>query len=602
MTKAVIDYESYYDKTVSVSIQGNTNYFRDADAYIVAATVGEEVWCGTLAEMGPTMEQIIKDPTVQCWAANSNFDQGFSTKYHGPSANDWQCILDLGRFNQMPGNLAMLSKVAVGKEMDKTTRDEMKGVRYEDLPEARQIEVQEYCIRDVIRSREILEAIPGMSPQEEKIAAHTRMMNRRGVHINVDLVETDKTKMEAMRFDAFHAIPWHADFPPLSYPALSRWCVSQNIPVPKSTAKTDEDCADLMSEHPALNEVLMTLRRFRKANTLIKKVETLLTRVSDAGVMPMDIIYCGAPHTRRWSSKGFNVQNLDKKPTVTRTWDNTDGTKGSESIWSRNWIIPPPGYEFLILDFAQVEPRCLNWLCGNDEMMEALRHGFSYYEAYYCASRGWKGEAGTLKKHLGSVDAYTKLKNEALGCGYGMGPKKYVTYANVEPAEAKKVVDGFRKLNPKVVSFWRQLDNLIISAARDKARHLGVTMPSGDLLQYFAIRAKAPRGYEGFVVKGDYGQASKQGSLWGGTLTENVTQRFARDVLAESVLRLEANGFPVAFHAHDEVILVVPIETNPKVKADVKRYAEQLTATPPDWCKTLPLGVEGDYASCYTKL
>ncbi len=602
MTDAVIDYESFYSQNISVSTQGNINYMRDADAYIVAAQVGEEIFCGTIAEMGPTMEQLIKDPNVQCWAANSNFDQGWTEKYWGPSAHNWKCVLDVGRFNQFPGNLAMLSKVVLGIPLDKTTRDEMKGVVYEELSEVRRLEVQRYCINDVRRTHEVLRAMPSMSSTEDKIAEYTRMANRRGVNINVALVEEDKTKMSAMRFESFKAIPWHADEKPLSYPALSRWCLTQGIPVPASTAKTDEDCADLMSEHPALNVVLSTMRRFRKANALLKKANTLIGRVSDDGILPMDIIYCGAPHTRRWSSKGFNIQNLDKAPMkVTDTL----------SVWTRNWIIPPPGCEFLILDFAQVEPRVLNWLCGNDAMMEALRFGFSYYEAYYAASRGWKGEKGTLKEELRKlagggkaegVAKYTRLKNEALGCGYGMGWKKYISYAGVEAPEAKAVIDGFRKLNPKVVSFWRQLDNLIITAARDKSRHLGIVMPSGDLLQYFAIRAKKGKGYEGFTIKGDFSENNKQNNLWGGTLTENVTQRTARDILGESILRLEGAGFPVAFSAHDEVILVVPAESDPRKRAEVKQEAMTLCATSPDWCAGLPLGVDGDYAPCYTKI
>lgn len=594
MTDCDIDYESFYDKTISVTSQGNVNYMRDADAYIVAAVVGDEVLCGTIAEMGPTMEQIVKDPTVQCWAANSNFDEGWSDKYYGPSAHHWQCVLDLGAYHQYPRYLSGLVKVTTGRPMDKSTRDEMKGVHYESLSEEKKLHVQQYCINDVIRMREARLALPPMSAMETKIAAHTRMMNRRGVHINVDLVEEDKTKMEQMRFDATKAIPWHLDGAILSYPQLEKWCHSKGIPCPKSTSKTDEDCADLMSEHPELNEVLTTMRRFRKANTLLKKVETLMARVSDDGVMPLDILYCGAPHTRRWSSKGFNIQNLDKAPMKV-----TDEL----SVWTRNWIVPPPGHEFLILDFAQVEPRCLNWLCGNTEMMEALRHGFSYYEAYYRASRGWKGDKGTLKAYLKETGGnYTKLKNEALGCGYGMGWKKYITYAGVEAAEAKKVIDGFRKQNPKVVAFWRKLDNLIISAARDKARHLAITMPSGDLLQYFNVRVSPQRGYEGFTIKGEFSENNKQPSLWGGTLTENVTQRFARDVLAESIVRLEENGFPVAFHAHDEVILIVPKETDEAKRAAVKREAERLTAMAPAWASDIPLGVEGDYAPCYTKL
>lgn len=587
MQRVIIDWETYYDSEVSVSLLGNANYTKAADAYIGAVTVGDDILCGTLKELGPTLEQMAKDPTLEFWAANSGFDRAFFEKYFGPAVNDWRCLLDLAAFHQMPRNLAGLAMAAMGIKVDKTTRDEMRGVRYEELPADEQVKVQQYCLNDVLREAQLLEHLPPMSPMEEEIAAHTRMINRRGVQINTELVEADKTRLERLRFDSFNAIPWHTDAPPLSYRALSKWCDSQGIPVPKSTAKTDEECADLMGEHPKLNEILSLLRRFRRANTMIKKVETLMARVTEGGILPLDILYCGAPHTRRWSSKGFNVQNLDKEP--------LDVGNG-ETVWTRNWIVPRPGKTFLVLDLAQIEPRCLNWIAGNTAMMEALRSGFSYYESYSRAAKNWKGAAGTLKDELGK-EKYTKLKNEALGCGFGMGATKYTSYAKVPMEEAKRIVDGFRKTNPKVVALWKRYDNLIASAARDKSHHLAMEMATGDLLQHFAIRANRG-GFESYVTKSDFSGNSKQPRLWGGTLTENVTQRTARDVLAEAIVRLEKNGFPVAFHVHDEVILEVDANVN---REEAKAEALQLMTQSPEWAPDLPLAAEGDFADSYTK-
>jgi DNA polymerase len=260
---------------------------------------------------------------------------------------------------------------------------------------------------------------------------------------------------------------------------------------------------------------------------------------------------------------------------------------------------------YLVLDFSQVEPRCLNWLVGNEEMMEALRHGFSYYEAYCAFARGWKGAPGTLKSELG-LTRYTLLKNECLGLGYGMGVDRFIEYAaengnTIPAAEAKPVVDGFRERNKKIVQFWRKLDNLIISAARDKSKQLDITMPSGDLLKYFSVRNKRGGGYEGYTIKGDFSGKNKQFNLWGGTLTENVTQRMSRDILAESVVRLEDSGVPVAFHSHDEVILVVDATEDEKRREEIKREAEQIMLITPDWCAGLPLGVDGNFCDRYTK-
>lgn len=78
MKNVVIDYETYYDNDVSVVGQGNANYSRDADAYIVSVEVeGEASECGTLAEMGDKLNNLQADSTVRPVAANSNFDQAF---------------------------------------------------------------------------------------------------------------------------------------------------------------------------------------------------------------------------------------------------------------------------------------------------------------------------------------------------------------------------------------------------------------------------------------------------------------------------------------------------------------------------------------------
>jgi DNA polymerase bacteriophage-type len=601
MKNVIIDWESYYDKDINVVDQGVANYCRDTEGYIVSVEVeGEQAVCGTREEMLPMLEQLSKDPTARPVAANSNFDQGLSEKYGIKFQQEYFCILDASVFHQFPRNLGGLAKCVLGRPVDKSMRDKMKGVRYETMPETEQIKVQEYCLGDSVVEGECFRKLGPMSAFEERVALHTRLQSRRGVFIDTELVDRDKTRISAMRFEAFKAIPWHADAKPLSYPALVKYCNAAGLPVPKSTAKTDEATDDLMTDNPALAEVIGHMRRFRRANTVLTKIEALRARVTDNDILPLEMLYAGAPHTRRWSSKGVNVQNLDREPLVT----NPIGVKGGaspETVWSRRWIKPRPGKIFWIGDFAQIEPRCLNWLVNNEEMMVALRSGYSYYEAYVRSAHqekrvGWSGTPGTLKKEVG-IARYTKIKNESLGAGYGMGATKYMTYANVEAAEAEEVIKGFRASNPKITAFWRRLDNMISSAARDKNKHLCIDMPTGDTLQYFNVRP-SKKGYEGFTVKSDYGFQSLQPRLWGGTLTENVTQRCARDVLANAVVKLEDAGLPVLFTSHDEVVL--ELDKDASLDEAVKE-AEQILTTPPEWAEGLVLGVEGGLAESYTK-
>lgn len=603
MKNIIVDYETYYDPEISVVTQGLYNYTRSADAYLLGMISDDFEYVGPLqsAMTDLPIDQLAADPHVQFWAANSNFDQSWWEKYGPTTVHPWRCILDLARFHQLPRDLANVVRVVFKHKLDKSVRSDMKGVRFESLPDAEQQRVADYCLEDCRWEKRVLDTLPPMSPIEDRIALHTRMINRRGVHVDLDKVQRDKTNLERLRFEAFKSIPWtRENAPPLSYPVFSAYCSARGVAPPASLDKRDEVCRIWMEQNPELAKVVRSMRLFRGVNTKLEKLKDLLLIQRD-GIMPLEILYCGAPHTRRWSSKGFNVQNLDKEP----VFGDEMAAFGAPGVFMREYLIPPPGCRWLCVDLAQIEPRCLNWLAGNDEMMIALRQGFSYYEAYARAAKNWKGAPSTLKAEFGK-DRYTKLKNEALGLGYGMGPVKYVTYTaavgqHVSPDEAKAIVRNFRLQNPKVVALWRHFDGLIQRAALDPHKSISIEMPTGDLLQHYSVRVKGAlsgkRAYESFTIRGDFSQQSHQMNLWGGVLTENVTQRMARDVLAEQILALEDAGLPVYFHAHDEVIVAVPKGSEKEALA----HASQIMRTPPAWCDDLPLDCEGQIADHYIK-
>ena len=68
---------------------------------------------------------------------------------------------------------------------------------------------------------------------------------------------------------------------------------------------------------------------------------------------------------------------------------------------------------------------------------------------------------------------------------------------------------------------------------------------------------------------------------------ENITQAIARDCLALAIERLEAEGFPVVFHVHDEVIIDCP-----ETQADLDKVVKLMTAPIP-WALDLPLNADG---------
>jgi len=381
-------------------------------------------------------------------------------------------------------------------------------------------------------------------------------------------------------------------------------------------SKTSVECTELMASNPEFNKVMKDIRGFRQANTLIEKIDALLDRVTDDDILPLEMMYCGARHTRRWSSRGFNIQNLHKVPLVLsgdmspndiiHATHNGDAIPEEvEYVYPRFWIVPPPGKTFLILDYAQIEPRCLNWLAGNDVLLQLIREGFSVYEAYARSIGAWSGN-DSLK--TGDPSLYASMKAEVLGLGYGMGAKHYGELNNMTEEEAKPIVSRFREKNPLITKMWRDFDGLLSNALMDRSHTLDIEMPNGEWLRHFRINQvmkKDPKtgrvrsSFQSFTVKGDSGKASLQTNLWGGGLTENVTQRMARDVMALALVNLSKAGFNIVFSAHDEAVLAVDDD---ETKEDARREAERILSVPPPWADDLPLQVEGDFSNRYTKL
>lgn len=392
-------------------------------------------------------------------------------------------------------------------------------------------------------------------------------------------------------------------------------------------AKTDSGFLKL-AEHPnkSISDLIRGRLVERSSTVALARLRTM-TLMGSKGI-PVQLVYYGA-HTGRFAGGGgFNFQNLTSPD---RAIDPVD-REIAASI--RSAIVAGDGQVFVAVDAAQIEARVLAWLAGEEQLLADFASGADIYSQFISGVLGEdihkpKGdEPKEVQQHLKLMRGVGKIA--VLGLGYNMGVDKFLLQLRGNPDAAKlidagkidikfaaSVVQGYRHQYPQIVQLWTDYNNAFQMAYKGAVRDVGpirfarlndglmpgkavgITLPSGRVLTYRNLHLEKRTGKatftgtdgrtktierDGYELKHGLGQ-----KIYGGLLAENITQAVARDILAESIQRSEAAGFPVALHVHDEIVLRVP-----KVRGkEAYEFLLKSLSTPPAWGSGLVLSAEG---------
>lgn len=595
--------------------------------YAHNATFELAVWNGVLRRMNPELPPL-EPEQVRCTMAMC-----YSMSLPG-SLGEAAAALGLKQRKDAVGGRIML----------RWCRPQPNGqfLRPEDDPE-QFLALCAYCAQDVATERELHSRLLELSESEQRLWVLDQRINGRGVGVDlrsidqaIELVEMEKKRLNARMLQVTGGTVGSCS----EVQMLVKWIRQQGVQI-QGVAKADVLDA-LSGDLPDSVREALELRKEASRSSTAKLI-AMRDRASDDGRVRGVHQYHGA-NTGRWAGRGVQLQNFPRPRKNTKLPDIQDilaniGNRDYIDVFHgpvmdavadilRAMIVPAPGHDFIAADFSAIEARVLAWLAGEERVLDVFRGDGKIYEHAAAGIYSVRPDDVTQdQRQIGKVAVL------ALGYGGGVGAFQAMARAygvTVDDGAAEQIKTAWRESHPRIVSYWYDLEAAAIEAVttgavvragakgrevayRKAGSFLWCRLPSGRVIcyPYPEIRevetpwgsAKDAVTYMTQVTNSktvpDPNAAGKwqRVSVYGGSLAENVTQAVARDLLAEAMLRLEAAGYRVVFHVHDEVVVEVPSSA----PATALREVESIMATCPHWAKGLPLAAEGWRGPRYRK-
>ncbi len=368
-------------------------------------------------------------------------------------------------------------------------------------------------------------------------------------------------------------------------------------------AKTDPGMQALQ-EHPDERVQVLVEARLKNKSTLAESRAQRMIGMASRGPACIYLKYSGASGTHRLS--GGDKMN----------WQNF--TRGSDL---RRAVMAPPGYRVVVGDSSNIEARLLDWLAGQDDMVQVyIKADAKLGPDKYCMM-ATKIYGFEVIKELHPMERQIG-KNATLGLGYGMGPDKFIILVRSQAKDANdkpvvlqrdfavKVVDIYRGAHPHVKKLWKRGENALKAIARGEIgvavdqRGIVTTCKDGLLLQnglrilYPDLKHEAnpDNGWEG--GEWSFWNGKTREYIYGAKVIENIVQCLARIIVFEQCRKaaIELTGIADWVHSvHDEGVFMTHEFYAPYVK-------DRLLANmrlPLAWCEGLPLNSEGGFAQRY---
>ena len=352
-------------------------------------------------------------------------------------------------------------------------------------------------------------------------------------------------------------------------------------------AKTDE-AMKALEEHPDYRIQQLVAARLGNKTTLEETRTLRFIDMAHRGAFPVPLRYYGA-HSGRWSGQDkINLQNLP--------------SRGQNAGKIKKAIMAPPGHVVIDCDSSQIEARVLAWLAGQTDLVSAFERKEDVYKIMAMQIYGVPLEEIDYKRRQVG-------KTVILGAGYGVGSVKLQAFLKtqagvaVDAAEAKRIVDAYRRTYSMIPKLWRQGEEALLALSTGNGMKLdaqglidvvpkkGLKLPNGLFIQYPDLSRFTS---EDGKAKWEYKSKGLPTGIYGGKVIENVCQAVARIIIGEQMLRV-AKRFPVVLTVHDAIAVVAKEHE----AAAARVFVEDCMRWVPKWATDLPLACESGMGASY---
>jgi DNA polymerase len=510
-------------------------------------------------------------------------------------------------------------------------------------------ELYDYCITDGEAEDDLGDRIGELPDPEQRIWVLDQIINQRGVYLDVEAVRAAKgivTLVTNKLTSELIEITEGKVKTGSEVKKIREWLDEHEVPTFDLTKGTVEDTLKRLraaaKEGAEWDDQIRVLEiRQQLGRASVKKLDKMLDCVCEDGKLHGMMQYHGAS-TGRFAGRLVQPHNFTrgtiKDVDTLIKFIRIGGQEGLDALTMmygdpmeaissslRSMLTASLGNILRVADFKAIEARGVMWLAGQEDALEAFRqYDKGIGPDIYCVmaekifNRPIDKKEDPEERQMGKITI--------LGCGYQMWWPRLQSQALdefktvVSDDDAELMVVTYRSDYNQVPALWRGLEN----AAGSAIEHPGNTyqygyisyrmiedaagpwlecgLPNGRSIWYFRpeVATVEKWGRESYEITYQGKNSKKQGAwdtvyTYGGMLTENVTQAISRDIMVESMIRVEQAGYPIILTVHDEDVADVPLDHGSQEEF------ETLMAIPPAWARDLPVAVDGWAGHRYKK-